>query len=127
VVLKENPASAGNLTSHNNSLLCCFHLVIARPPLIEHIEQLLKDYIIEISNSPFLKPLTVVPREGKTPSICVDAIKINDVTIPDRARIPQLNELIQKFHGIKYVTSIDLSSAFLQIPLKKESTSASKC
>jgi hypothetical protein len=68
-----------------------------------------------------LNPLTVVPREGKTPRICVDVIKINDVTIPDRARTPQLNELVQKFHGIKYVTSIDLSSAFLQIPLKKDS------
>jgi hypothetical protein len=29
--------------------------------------------------------------------------------------------LLQKFHGVKYMTSIDLSSAFLQIPLKKQS------
>jgi hypothetical protein len=48
-----------------------------RPIVKEHIEQLLKDDITEISNSPFFNPLTVVPREGKTPRICVDAIKIN--------------------------------------------------
>jgi hypothetical protein len=82
---------------------------------------LLKDDIIEISDSPFFNSLTVVPREGKTPRICVDARKINYVTILDTAKTPPSNELLQKFHGVRYVTSIHLSLAFLQIPLKKES------
>jgi hypothetical protein len=92
-----------------------------RPVIRDHINQLLKDDIIEISNSPFMNSLTDVHREGKAPRICVDARKVNDVTIPDRARTPPLNELLQKFHGVKYMTSTDLSSAFLQIPLKEES------
>lgn len=43
-----------------------------RPVVREHLNQL-SDDIIEVSDSPFLNPLTVVPREGKAPRICVDA------------------------------------------------------
>ena len=30
-----------------------------------------------------------------------------------------MRELLQKFYGAKYITSLDLSSAFLQIPLEQ--------
>jgi hypothetical protein len=32
-----------------------------------------------------------------------------------------LRELLQKFHGASFITSLDLSSAFLQVPLKETS------
>lgn len=92
-----------------------------RPVVREQIRQLIEDDVLEIANSPHISPLTIVHREGKAPRICVDARKINSITIPDRERTPPLNELLQKFHGVRYMTSIDLSSAFLQIPLKKKS------
>jgi hypothetical protein len=41
--------------------------------------------------------------------------------IPDSNRIPPLNELLQRFHGAHYRTSIDFSQEFLQILLKRES------
>jgi hypothetical protein len=44
---------------------------------------MIEDDILEISYSAFVNPLTVVPREGKVPRICVDARKVNSVTIPD--------------------------------------------
>ena len=68
-----------------------------------------------------VNPLTIVLRNGKAPRICVDARKVNRYTLPDRARVPPIQELLQQFHGSKFITSIDLSSAFLQIGLKKES------
>jgi hypothetical protein len=46
---------------------------------------------------------------------------VNKYTLPDRARAAPIQELLQQFHGSKFITSIDLSSAFLQIGLKKES------
>jgi hypothetical protein len=62
-----------------------------------------------------------VAKENGQIRICVDARKVNQFTIPDRERAPPIQELLQKFHGVKYLTSLDLSSAFLQIPLSKES------
>jgi len=39
----------------------------------------------------------------------------------DRTKVLLLRELLQKFHGASYITSSDLSSAFLQVPLKETS------
>jgi hypothetical protein len=39
----------------------------------------------------------------------------------DGTKVLPLRKLIQKFHGASYITSLDLSSAFLQVPLKETS------
>jgi hypothetical protein len=88
-----------------------------RPVTREQIKQLIEDDALEIANSPFISLLTIVHRDGKAPKICVDARKINRITVP----VPPLNELLQRFNGVRYMTSIDLSFAFLQIPLKEQS------
>jgi hypothetical protein len=77
--------------------------------------------VLELSNSQFLNPLTIVKREGKKPRICVDARKINQVTIPDYERSSPMQELLQKFEGTRYMSAIDLSSAYLQIELHEDS------
>jgi hypothetical protein len=82
---------------------------------------MVKDDDIEISNSPILNPLTVVPREGKKPRICVDARRVNQCTIPDREKLTPFQEILNKFSGIQYISSLDLSSAYLQIELAEES------
>jgi transposase InsO family protein len=40
--------------------------------------------------------------------------------IPDHTRTAPIQELLQRFHGAKYISSIDLSSAFLQVQLHPE-------
>ena len=82
---------------------------------------MLQDGILEISNSPFLNPLSVVNKGNKKIRICVDARKVNQHTIPDRERTPPLQELLQKFEGAQFMTTLDLTSAYLQIPLHRDS------
>jgi hypothetical protein len=85
------------------------------------IQEMIHDDILELSQSDILNPLTVVPREGKKPRICVDARKVNQYTIPDYERTPPLQELLQRFEGAKFISSLDLNSAFLQEELHEES------
>jgi hypothetical protein len=92
-----------------------------RPAVKAQIQEMLNDDILELSYSDVLNPLTVVLREGKKPRICVDARKINQATIPDYERTPPLQELLQKFEGAKYLSSLDLSSAYLQVELNENS------
>jgi hypothetical protein len=92
-----------------------------RPAVREKINQMMKDGILEISTSPILNPLTVVSKEGKSIRICVDARKVNQFTVPDRERSQPLHELLQRFNGARYLTSLDLSSAYLQVELQEES------
>jgi len=41
--------------------------------------------------------------------------------VADRTKVMPMCELLQKFYGAKYITSLDLNSAFLQIPLEQSS------
>jgi hypothetical protein len=92
-----------------------------RPAVREQIDQMLRDDILEVSTSPNLNPLTVVPKEEGKIRICVDARKVNQFTMPDRERTPPLQELLQRFNGARYLTSLDLSSAYWQIELQEDS------
>ena len=92
-----------------------------RPADREQIKKMMADNILEISTLSHVNPLTIVLRDGKAPRIFVDARKVNRHTLPDRVRAPPIQELLQQFHNSKFITSIDLLSAFLQIGLKKES------
>jgi hypothetical protein len=78
---------------------------------------MLKDDILEEPFSSYINPLTVV-REKKPLRISVDARRINRQMAADRTKVLPLRELLQKFHGASYITSLDLCSAFLQVPLK---------
>jgi hypothetical protein len=82
---------------------------------------MVKDDILEVSSSPILNPLTIVHREGKKIRICVDARKVNQSAVPDRERAPPMQELLQRFEGARYMSSPDLSSAYLQIGLDEDS------
>jgi hypothetical protein len=90
-----------------------------RPHAKEQIDQMMEDGILELSKSPFVNPLTIVCKPGKI-RICIDARKINSSTIGDAERAQPIQELIQRFHGVKFMTNLDLSSSFWQIPLKRE-------
>lgn len=58
---------------------------------------------------------------GKVRRVCLHALKDNAVVIPDRENIPNTNKLLRRFHGARYMTSVNLSEAFLHIQLKQES------
>jgi len=87
----------------------------------EQIQAMLKDGILEESHSAYINPITLVIREGRAVRICLDARRINKQMIADCTKVMPMRELLQKFYGAKYITSLDLSSAFLQVPLEKSS------
>jgi hypothetical protein len=77
-----------------NSTYSCLLPFALRPAVSEEIRQLMKDDILEESHSAHLNSLTVVQREGKSPRICVDACKINQVTLPDRMKVAPMQEIL---------------------------------
>jgi hypothetical protein len=87
----------------------------------EQIEEMLADNIIEESYSSYVNPLTLVQRERKRVRICLDAREVNKFMTSDRAKVPPMQTLLQRFHGAKFISAIDLTNAFLQIPLDKDS------
>ena len=83
------------------------------------MQDMLIDGVLEESYSDYVNPLTLVLREHKPLRICVDARGVNRQMTPDRVKFAPMRELLQRFHGFRYITTLDLSSAFLQVPLAK--------
>jgi hypothetical protein len=108
----------GGLPKSSNCLPIPFLL---RREVREQIEKMVKNDILEISHSPYVNPLTIIQRKDKPVRISVDARQANKQMAPDTAKTPPAHELLQRFHGPKYISSIDLNSAFLQIPLEESS------
>ena len=63
--------------------------------------------------------MVVIKKDGKV-RLCLDARKINQIIIPDRESPEPINEILQKFSGVKYMTSLDLTAGYWQVPLAAE-------
>ena len=108
----------GSMPTSTNSRPISF---VLRYQVPDQIQIMLKDDILEESFSSYINPLTLVVREMKPLRICVDARRINRQMTADHTKVLPLRELLQKFHGASYITSLDLSSSFLRVPLKETS------
>jgi hypothetical protein len=83
------------------------------------IEQMLEDDIIEPSVYCYLNPISCsTPRK-----VCKKLFRCPERGTdmrPDRTRVSPIAELLQQFHGSNFISTIDLSSAFLQVELAPE-------
>ena len=87
----------------------------------EELDRMMQGGIIERSVSPYSNPLVVVIKKDGKVRLCLDARKINQIIIPDRESPEPINEILQKFSGVKYMTSLDLTAGYWQVPLAAES------
>ena len=61
---------------------------------------MVKDGILELIDSSFINPLRTAYRENKELHICIDARRVNNIMLPDQARAPPIDELLQQFYGV---------------------------
>ncbi|KAK9887659.1 hypothetical protein WA026_023780 [Henosepilachna vigintioctopunctata] len=71
--------------------------------------------------SPWLSPLWLVDKKDGTHRVCFDGRKLNSVTMPDSYPMPLIDTIVSKIKSASFLSSIDLKSAFFQIPLDEES------
>lgn len=85
------------------------------------IAEMEKSRIIERTDSPYCSPLRIVVKSNGDVRVCLDARYINDIIEPDHEAPPLVNDLMQKFYGVSYMSSTDLAAGYWQIPLHEES------
>ena len=81
---------------------------------------MLKRGIIEPSLSSWSSPVVMVPKKSGKMRFCIDYRKLNNVTKKDNHPLPRIDELLDKFQGSKWFTSIDLKAGFWNVPIKEE-------
>lgn len=90
------------------------------------IQKLLKNGIIQRSNSPYNAPILIVNKKGLDENgepkhrLVIDFRKLNAITIADRYPIPEINVVLSNLGKSKYFTTIDLESGFHQIKIRPE-------
>ena len=85
------------------------------------IKDMLRAGIIEKSHSSYCNSLRIVVKNDKSVRVCLDARYINEIIEAEHESPPLINELMQKFYGVSYMSLTDLATGYWQIPLHESS------
>lgn len=83
----------------------------------KEIERMMELDVIEQSTSAWASPLVCVPKTNGKIRICLDSRKLNSVTKKVSYPLPNINMILGQISNAKFISSVDLSDAFWQIPL----------
>ena len=88
--------------------------------LRRQVEVLLEQGWIRPSSSPFGAPVLFIPKKGGQWCMCIDYRALNKITVKNRYPLPKVEELMDRLHGARYFTKLDLYSGYHQIRLREE-------
>ena len=77
--------------------------------------------VIERSVSEWASPIVLVGKKDGGTRLCVDFRRLNEVTHMDAYPMPRVDEMIDKLGSARYLTTLDLSRGYWQVPVSKES------
>ncbi|KAL1973423.1 hypothetical protein VTN31DRAFT_6058 [Thermomyces dupontii] len=86
----------------------------------KYLEANLSKGFIVPSAAPFASPVLVARSAGKL-RFCVDYRKLNALSKKDRYPLPLIDELMDRLHGARYFTKLDVRQGFHRIRMSAES------
>lgn len=95
------------------------------PKLLEVLHKGLDEWlelgVVEPSCSPWASAVILVKKRDGSYRWVVDLRKVNEVTRADSYPLPKVNDILDQLRDARYISSIDLKSAYFQIPLDEAS------
>ena len=76
--------------------------------------------IIERSSSEWAAPIVLVKKKDSTLRMCVDYRRLNSVSQMDAYPMPRVDDLIDRLGDAKFITTLDLSRGYWQVPVREE-------
>ncbi len=83
----------------------------------KHIQEMLDVGVITKSYSPWASPVVLVRKKDKGLRICIDYRKLNAHTVRDSYTLPCMDKILNKLHGSRYFSALDLKWGYWQVPL----------
>lgn len=87
----------------------------------EEIRKMLDADVIEPSKSGWSSPVVLIPKKDGTYRFCVDYRRLNAVTKRDAYPIPYVSAILDSLRNARFLSSLDIKSAYWQIPVKESS------
>lgn len=87
----------------------------------ELVDDLLKNGIIRESSSPYASPVILVDKPNGEKRLCIDYRSLNKITVKEKYPMPIADDLINKLHGCKCFSSLDLKSGYYHVRVSKGS------
>ncbi|GBG62439.1 hypothetical protein CBR_g30392 [Chara braunii] len=83
--------------------------------LRKQLDELLEKGWIRPSSSSFGAPVLFVPKKEGELRMCIDYRGLNAITVKNAEPLPRIDDLLDRVHGAKYFSKIDLKSGYHQI------------
>ncbi len=77
--------------------------------------------VIEPSESPYCSNIVIVKKPDSSNRFCIDFRAINRHTIFDAEPIPDVEEIFVRMSNCKYISKVDLTKGYWQLPLTESS------
>ena len=91
-----------------------------RDTVREELRQMEQEGIIVRSSSEWAAPIVLVKKKDSSLRMCVDYRRLNAVSEMDAYPMPCIDDLIDSLGDAKYITTLDLSKGYWQVPVRKE-------
>lgn len=85
----------------------------------EQVQEMLRNNIIERSQSPYASPVVIVEKADGKPRFCIDFRALNKKIKADAYPIPKIEDLLSCLEGARYFAELDLNSGYWQLRLGK--------
>ena len=85
------------------------------------VDEMLKNGIIQRSQSPYAFPVVIVEKKDQTKRFCVDFRKLNEVTKKMSWPLPLIDDILSRLGKAKHYSSFDCRSGYWQLKLDPES------
>ena len=85
------------------------------------LTEMLKNDIIQPSNSPWSSPIILVRKRDGSTRFCIDYRKVNSVTRKDAYPLPRVDDILDTLGGSKCFSTLDLKSGYWQVEVDSSS------
>lgn len=92
-----------------------------RAKMEDKLKEMLEMGIISRGSTPYSSPLTFTVKPDGSLRILLDAREINKYMIAESEAPPMQMDVLNAFHGVNYISTIDLNNAYFQIKISDNS------